>query len=42
VTGLVDTVVPGRLSALVEQFADVPVVDLLDEVRDALGYIARR
>ncbi len=42
VTGLVDTVAPGRLPALVEQFADVPVVDLLDEVRDALGYIARR
>jgi predicted ATPase/DNA-binding SARP family transcriptional activator len=42
VTGLVDPVAPGRLPALVEQFADVPVVDLLDEVRDALGYIARR
>jgi hypothetical protein len=37
VTSLVDGLAPGRLAPLVEQYAVVPTVDLLDEARDALG-----
>jgi predicted ATPase/DNA-binding SARP family transcriptional activator len=36
VTALVDGMAPGRLAPLVEQYADVPAVDLLDEARNAL------
>ena len=37
VSGVVERLAPGRLAPLVEQYADVPAVDLLDEARAAVA-----
>ncbi len=39
VSGVVEGLVPGRLTPLVEKYAGVPAVDLLDEARAAVRVV---
>jgi hypothetical protein len=40
VVGLVEPLAPGRLLPLVERYADVPPLELLEEAKDALASLA--